>query len=321
MVSPRRSTSLPWVGWYRETPRTPDGTRDTRGHLGTPGDRAPEPVRDTFWVGSNGYEWISFTTDYGDQDGFAASCRGVIARIAPTVRVLEVTHAVPPQDVRRGAAVLAQTIAYLPPAVHLAVVDPGVGTDRRGIAVLAGDSVLVGPDNGLLVPAAAALGGPRGAYELAEPAYRLPVVSRTFHGRDVFAPAAAHVAAGVPPERLGPPVDLASLTRLPLPVTRVGAGMVDTEVLTVDRFGNVQLDATGADLARANLNSGSSLSVHLAERTVPAVRGDVFEDVGFGEPVVLVDSAGRAAVAIRNGSAAGRLRLGVGDRVRLEARG
>ena len=272
-------------------------------------------------MATNAYEWISFTTDYGDQDGFAAACRGVIARIAPAARMLEVTHAVPPQDVRRGAAVLSQTIAYLPPAVHLAVVDPGVGTTRRGVAVLAGESVLIGPDNGLLVPAAAVLGGPRAAYELADEAYRLPVVSRTFHGRDVFAPAAAHVAAGVSPGRLGPPVDPATLTRLSLPVTRVGAGMVDTEVLTVDRFGNVQLDATAGDLARANLDSGSSLSVHLAERTVPAVRGEVFEDVAFGELVVLVDSAGRAAVAVCNGSAAGRLRLGVGDRVRLEARG
>ncbi|HEX5493781.1 MAG TPA: SAM-dependent chlorinase/fluorinase [Mycobacteriales bacterium] len=284
----------------------------------------------------HGYEWISFTTDYGDQDGFTAACRGVIARIAPDARVLDVTHGVPPQDVGRGAAVLAQTIGYLPPAVHLAVVDPGVGTDRRGVAVLAGDSVLVGPDNGLLVPAATALGGPRGAYELTEPGYRLPVVSRTFHGRDVFAPAAAHLAAGVPPERLGPAVDPATLARLPVPVTRVGAGMVDTEVATVDRYGNVQLDATAADLARAGLASSASsagaigpagpdgpdrLSVHLPDRTVEAVLGEVFADAEPGRVVVLVDSAGRAAVAVRDGSAAARLRLGVGDRVRLEARG
>lgn len=282
---------------------------------------ATAPVRDTFLVPPDTYQWISFTTDYGDQDGFTAACRGVIARIAPSARVLDVTHAVPPQDIGHGAAVLAQTIGYLPPAVHLAVVDPGVGTARRGVAVLAGESVLIGPDNGLLVPAATALGGVRGVYELAEPDFWLPVVSRTFHGRDVFAPAAAHVAAGVPPERLGPAVDPATLARLPAPVTRVGAGMVDTEVVTVDHFGNVQLDATAGDLARAGLTAPVSLSVHLAERTVPATRGEVFDDVGHRELVVLVDSSGRAAVAVRNGSAAARLRLDVGDRIRLEAHG
>lgn len=275
-------------------------------------------VRDTSGVATHTYDWISFTTDYGDQDGFTAACRGVIARIAPEVRVLDVTHLVPPQDIRRGAAVLAQTVPYLPPAVHLAVVDPGVGTERRGIAVLAGGSVLVGPDNGLLLPAAAALGGALAAHELTDPAHRLPVVSRTFHGRDIFAPAAAHVAAGLPPDRLGAPVAVSDLTRLPNPVTRVATGMVDTEVLTVDRFGNVQLAASVADLARAGLAAGSPLWAHLAERTVPVVRGEVFDDVDFGELVLLVDSAGHAAMAIRNGSAAAHLRMGVGDRVQLE---
>ena len=115
------------------------------------------------------YGWVSFTTDYGTADGFVAAVKGVIAGIAPDARVLDVTHQVPPQDVRRGAAVLAQTAPWLPPAVHLAVVDPGVGTDRRGVAVVAGRSVLVGPDNGLLLPAASALGGVRAAYELAAP--------------------------------------------------------------------------------------------------------------------------------------------------------
>jgi hypothetical protein len=125
--------------------------------------------------------------------------------------VIDVTHQVPGQDVRRGAAVLAQTAPWLPPAVHLGVVDPGVGTQRRGIAVVAARGVLVGPDNGLLLPAADALGGVTAAYELADPAYRLGEVSATFHGRDVFAPAAAHLCLGLDPARLGPPVaDLAS---------------------------------------------------------------------------------------------------------------
>ena len=112
------------------------------------------------------YDWVSFTTDYGTDDGFVAACEGVIARVAPPVRVLHVSHTVPAQDVRRGAALLAQTAPYLPPAVHLAVVDPGVGTERRGAVLVAAEGVLVGPDNGLLVPAAEALGGVREAYEL-----------------------------------------------------------------------------------------------------------------------------------------------------------
>lgn len=284
---------------------------------GPSGVSACTAIGDTGWVAT--YDWISFTTDYGDEDGFTAACRGVIARLAPHVRVLDVTHAVPPQDIRRGAAVLAQTVPYLPPAVHLAVVDPGVGTARRGVAVLAGEGVLVGPDNGLLTPAADALGGVRAAFELADPEYRLPAVSPTFHGRDVFAPAAAHLAAGVRPARLGPAVDPATLVRLPTPVTRVDAGVIDTEVLAVDRFGNVQLAATGADLERIELSMGAALTIHLPDRSLPAVRGETFGDVDHGQLLVLVDSAGRAAVAVNNGSAAARLGLGSGERVRLDA--
>ena len=154
-----------------------------------------------------GFEWISMTTDYGVDDGFVAVCKGVIARLAPHVRTIDITHTVPPQDVRRGASVLAQTAPYLPPAVHLAVIDPGVGTSRRGLVLVAGGSMLVGPDNGLLVPAADSLGEIESGYELANPEYWLPSVSPTFHGRDVFAPVAAHLASGVPPDKLGPPVE------------------------------------------------------------------------------------------------------------------
>src|SRR4051812_37274190 len=150
------------------------------------------------------YDWITLTTDYGLADGFVAACHGVIARTAPKAQVIDVSHAVPPQDVRRGAAVLAQVVPYMPPGVHMAVVDPGVGTGRRGVVVVAGESVLVGPDNGLLLPAAAALGGAKGAYELTAEEYRLPTVSHTFHGRDVFAPAAGHLTLGVPPAGFGP---------------------------------------------------------------------------------------------------------------------
>lgn len=251
------------------------------------------------------YHWLSFTTDYGTADGFVAACKGVLAGRAPGVTVIDVTHEVPPQDVRRGAAVLAQTVPWLPPAVHLAVVDPGVGTDRRGVAVVSPRGVLVGPDNGLLLPAAAALGGVTGAYALTDPAYQLPRVSATFHGRDVFAPAAAALCTGLAPDRLGPPVP--DLVRLPdLPVT-TGPDGLRAPVLAVDAFGNLQLAATEAHLA--GLDGG----LQVAGR--PARRGRTFADVAPGELVVLLDSAGHVAVAVNRGSAATVLGIGPGTEV------
>jgi S-adenosylmethionine hydrolase len=261
-----------------------------------------------------GYEWVSFTTDYGEADGFTAVCRGVIGRIAPSVRVIDVTHRVPGQDVRRGAGVLAQTVPWLPPAVHLAVVDPGVGTDRRGLCLLAGGSVLIGPDNGLLVPAAVALGGPTAAYELADPAYWLSPVSATFHGRDVFAPVSAHICAGVAPAVLGPAVALDSLVRLPEPTVTVRAGRLAAEVQSVDTFGNVQLAAAATDLARSGLAPGSRVFVQtgqVGQVSRPALVATTFGDVGPGELVVYPDAAGYVAIAVNGGSAAGL--LGVRD--------
>src|SRR5262249_15204113 len=246
------------------------------------------------------------------------ACKGVIARLAPQVRIIDVTHNVPPQDVRRGAGVLAQTAPFLPPAVHLAVVDPGVGAARRGVARAAAGGTLVGPDNGLLAPAAVALGNIEAAYELAKPEYWLPTVSPTFHGRDVFAPAAAHLATGVPPDRLGPAVDLGSLVRLPAPETRTGAGRLDTEVLTVDRFGNVQLAASGAELAGVGLRPPIRVRLRLDMVTVEATLGSTFNDVPAGALLAYVDSAGLVAMAVNGGSAAARLGIKAGARVELE---
>ena len=253
------------------------------------------------------YRWVSFTTDYGTADGFVAAVKGVIAGIAPDARVLDVTHQVPRQDVRRGAAVLAQTAPWLPASVHLAVVDPGVGTQRRGVAVVAAGGVLVGPDNGLLLPAADALGGVTGAYELADPAYRLPAVSATFHGRDVFAPAAAHLCLGLDPTRLGPPVP--DLVRLPAPTVHIGPNEVRAEVLSVDGFGNVQLAAT--DLG--------GLAGPVRVQGQPATVGRTFADVPTGALVVLTDSAGYVAVAVNRGDAATRLGLRPGATVDIRA--
>lgn len=255
-----------------------------------------------------GYPWLSLTTDYGLADGFVAACHGVVARIAPAVRVIDVTHLIPAGDVGRGAAVLAQTVAYLPPAVHVAVVDPGVGTARRAVALDTPGGILVGPDNGLLPWAAAELGGITAAVELTNPEW-FPRVSRTFHGRDIFAPAGARFACGAPLAEAGPPIDPAGLVRLPEPVVRVGDGWLEAQVLTVDHFGNVQLAAPGATLDRL------PPVVPVGGRR--AVRGATFGDAPAGELVAYVDSADRVALAVNGGRAADLLRVAPGDLLRL----
>ncbi|MEC3977059.1 SAM hydrolase/SAM-dependent halogenase family protein [Amycolatopsis sp. H20-H5] len=261
------------------------------------------------------YHWISFTTDYGLRDGFVAACHGVIARVAPSVRVIDITHVVPPQLVRHGATVLADTVAYLPEAVHLAVVDPGVGTRRRGVVVVAANGLLVGPDNGLLLPAAEALGGVLAAYALVAPDYRTATTSATFHGRDVFAPAAAHLALGVAPEAFGPPVE--DLVRLPDPLVAAFPGKLVSEVLTVDHFGNLALAATPEDLRLSGL--GPRVCVYSERTVVTAALGRTFADVAPGAPVLYTDSAGRLAVAINRGSAAEALDVGPAQELTITA--
>ena len=265
------------------------------------------------------YEWITFTSDYGLDDGFVAVCAGVIATIAPAARVLHVTHRVPPQDIRRGATVLAQTAPYFPPSVHLAVVDPGVGTNRRQVAIVAAKGALVGPDNGLLVPAAEALGGIVAAYELTEPKYRLSTVSATFHGRDIFAPAAAHLATGIDPEQLGPAVDPADLVRLRPPRILVEQGELTTELLAADHFGNLQLAARLADLAAFGATPGETVQVRAGGQLAYATVGRTFADVPSGDLVIFVDSAGHVAIAVNGGSAASTLHCRTGDSVILRA--
>ncbi|GAA3393434.1 SAM hydrolase/SAM-dependent halogenase family protein [Cryptosporangium minutisporangium] len=255
---------------------------------------------------------ISFTTDYGSSDAFVAICHGVALRTAPGVRIIDVTHLVPLADVRRGAAVLADAVPYLPDGtVHVAVVDPGVGTSRRAVAVEAPQGLLVGPDNGLLLPAAHALGGATAAVELTD-----STPARTFHGRDLFMPAAARLASGTSLAALGPSVDVSTLLRLPSPVTRSGPGWLEAEVRSVDRFGSLQLAATAADLA----SLGPSVQVlDAAQQAIVVARGETFGDVPHGALVLLVDSTGRPALAVNQGSATARLGVGAGEVVRLSA--
>lgn len=262
-------------------------------------------------------EVVSLTTDYGLADGFVAACHGVIARLAPTVRVIDVTHLVPPGDVRRGAAVLAQTVPHLPVGVHVAVVDPGVGTARRGIALATPEGLLVGPDNGLLLDAAAALGGVTAAVELTNPRWQADRVSATFHGRDVFAPVAARLAAGGALADAGRAVDLSTLIRLPDPVVEVRPDGFTAEVLTVDHFGNVQLAAAAELLlplpARVRIRRVGGEGW---ERT--AVHGRTFGDAPNGALVAHADSAGRVALSVNGGRAADVLAVTAGTLLRID---
>jgi S-adenosylmethionine hydrolase len=256
-----------------------------------------------------GYDYISFTTDYGLSDGFVAACHGMIARTAPAARIIDVTHLIAPGDVTRGAAVLSQTVPYLPDAVHLAVIDPGVGTPRRAVVLKTPRGLLVGPDNGLLIWAADALGGISAAYELAAEDWFAPSVSRTFHGRDTFSPTAARLACGADPAEAGPSLDPDSLIRLPDPVVAWGEGWLEAEVLTVDRFGNVQLAATGSALEQ--------LPDTLTVGGVRAIRGTTFADAPTGGLVVFPDSADHVAVAVNGGRAAVILSVTPGDTLRI----
>jgi len=249
------------------------------------------------------FDYISFTTDYGLSDGFVAACHGVVARLAPPVSVIDVTHLIAPGEVTRAAAVLAQTVPHLPPAVHLAVVDPGVGTQRRAVVLRTPQGLLVGPDNGVLIWAAEALGGITDAFELSTP----DSASRTFHGRDVFAPAAARLAIGS--QQRGSAVNPADLVRLPDPVIARGDGWIEAEVLTVDRFGNVQLAAPGS--------YWEQLPDSLTVGGCRAVRGETFADAAPGGLVVFTDSANHLAIAVNGGRAAVMLAVNPGDLVRI----
>jgi S-adenosylmethionine hydrolase len=264
-----------------------------------------------------GYDWITFTSDYGLEDHFVGVCHGVMTRVAPGARVLDVTHAVAAQDVRQGALLLAQAVPFLPRAVHLAVVDPGVGTGRGMVAIRAGGQVLVGPDNGLLLWAAGALGGVDRAVALQNPAYRLEPVSRTFHGRDVFAPAAAHLAAGVDPRKLGPELDPAGLVRLERTAPRADGRRVVAGVVAVDHFGNLALDLRRDELAGAGLAVGDPVELRAGGRAHRLVVAETFASVPAGDLVLHEDSFGSLAVAVNLGRAADRLGAGPGDQVEI----
>ncbi|KUP98283.1 SAM hydrolase/SAM-dependent halogenase family protein [Thermobifida cellulosilytica] len=266
-----------------------------------------------------GHSCLSFLTDYGTRDGFVAACKGQMLRHAPGVPVIDITHEIPPGDVRRGATVLADTAPELPDAVHVCVVDPGVGTERRAVAIAAGGHVLVGPDNGLMVWAARALGGIDAVVELTNASLWRHPVSRTFHGRDVYAPVGARIAAGLPLSEAGRAVDPAGLVRLPEPVREVSAGLARGEVHAVDRFGNCQLSLLPEDLhaALGSPEPPARVTVRLPGGARSVAVAPTFGAVPAGEPLLFTDSAGLLALAVNGGSAADLLGLRVGAPVEL----
>ncbi len=262
---------------------------------------------------------ITFLSDYGLADDFVGVCHGVIATICPEARVIDITHGVGRHDVRAGAVILAGALPYVPVGVHLAVVDPDVGAERRAVAMrLADERVLVGPDNGLLAPAADVGGGAVEAVEIATSPFRLEPVSATFHGRDIFAPVAARLAAGAALVEAGQPCDPGLLVGLELPRPRREEGTLVSHALYVDRFGNVQLDVEHDDLADSGVKLGRRV-----ELTVPsggleeAQFARTFADVGPGQLLIYEDAYRRLALAVSHGDAAARLGLAVDDEVRI----
>jgi S-adenosylmethionine hydrolase len=273
--------------------------------------------------------FISFMTDFGVGSSAPSVCRGVMLDIAPDARLVDVTHAIRHFALRDGAFLLARSVPYFPIGVHVAVVDPGVGTARRPIALhVARGDYLVGPDNGLLMPAAHALGGIVAARALENRALWLPSVSRTFHGRDIFSPVAAHLAGGTPFETVGPSLEAAEITTLELPIATPRDGGLDTSVLLIDAFGNCRLAGETSDLVTAfgEMERGErwfdlvlpARGAHEATRVrVPWV--STFGDVPVGTPLLFEDAdyAG-PALAVNLGSAADVLGLELDTPVRLE---
>jgi S-adenosyl-L-methionine hydrolase (adenosine-forming) len=256
---------------------------------------------------------ISFLSDFGTSDTSVGQCKGVIAGISPRAVVVDISHHVPHFDIMTGSWMLRSAVRHFPQCVHLAVVDPGVGTTRRPIAIEAtrGD-VLIGPDNGLLIAAAEALGGISCVVELVEPAFRRQPVSNTFHARDIFCPAAAHVSHGVGMHLLGPNLDGDSLVRLPEPETRVADGVLTTPVMAVNEFGSLALAASGDMLIE--LHDAPHVRVTIAGATLDYRVVRTFGEAEPGETVVFVDSYGRLCLAINQGDLAARLGIARHDR-------
>jgi S-adenosylmethionine hydrolase len=260
---------------------------------------------------------ITFLTDFGLEDDFVGTCHGVIAQIAPDARVIDVTHGISAQAVLTGGLVLRATTPYMPVGVHLAVVDPDVGGKRRAVAIAThGGRIFVGPDNGILMLAADEL-GIAAAHEIVHERYRLSNVSKTFHARDIFAPAAAHLATGVAVDELGPAIDPETLVRIDVPEPEVGRTQVSTTVLVIDRFGNVATNARIEHLDALGIADGDRVEIRLSLDRYYALVAQTFADAPQGELIVYEDSYGFISIAMSRGDAARLTGVASGDEVRI----
>jgi S-adenosylmethionine hydrolase len=263
---------------------------------------------------------ITFLSDFGLGDDFVGTCHGVMKQIAPDSDLIDITHGIEPQSILQGALVLANTLPYMPVGVHMAVVDPEVGTPRRALVIRARDGrLLIGPDNGLLIPAAERLGGIVAAYEITNREYALSPVSPTFHGRDIFSPACAHLTRGLDPSELGAAVEVGSLVLLQIPEPEIGERRVRATCLYVDRFGNVQLNVHAEQVERLGIVPGKRVEVELAMDRFYALAARVFAEARPGDTILYEDAYRNIALAITRGNAAQTFGIHPGMEVLLRA--
>jgi S-adenosyl-L-methionine hydrolase (adenosine-forming) len=261
---------------------------------------------------------VTLLTDYGTEGEFAGVCRGVIRRICPDAAIVDITHGIARHDIRHGALVLRNALPYMPIGVHVAVVDPQVGTERRAVALRCADgNILVGPDNGLLSLAAEAAGGVAEVVDVSRSQHRLEPVSATFHGRDVFAPVAAALACGEPLAEAGDPLAIEELAVLELPRPRRDGDALVAHALLIDVYGNVTLDVRHEDLPGTALTLGKAVEVTAGDRSARAMFTGTFADVQAGELLLYEDSSRTLALAVNRGDASSVLGIEVDDEVRL----
>jgi S-adenosylmethionine hydrolase len=261
--------------------------------------------------------FVSMLTDWGLRDPYAAICHGVVLSIVPEALIVDITHEIDKFNIRHGALMLWCALPYMPIGAHMAVVDPGVGTRRRPIAIeVARGDLLVGPDNGLLIPGAEKLGGIVRVHVIDNLQYRLPVLTSTFHGRDLFAPAAAHLALGVPLEAIGPEIDPSELVAIDWPPVTVRDDELESTVIYEDSFGNLKLTGVTADLLDAieGLSHGEKLEIQFTgwDKPITVRWAPTFGEVPVGEYLMYEDSYGRLCVGQNQGSAAETLSVAEG---------
>jgi S-adenosyl-L-methionine hydrolase (adenosine-forming) len=266
--------------------------------------------------GQRRYDWVTFTSDYGFDDVFVGVCKGVVAQIAPHVRILDVCHLVAAQDVPQGATSLASAIPYLPVAVHLALVDPMQVSASRGVVIETADgSLLVGPDNGLMSLAWGQRGGVARVVEIVNPTLWRDTVHKTFRGRDVFAPVAAHLANGQDLDGVGPAIDAATLVELPVRGVVVDDDHVHAEVSLVDHFGNVSLNLARSELEAAGISFGDTVELRCNGRTHAVPFTATYGDVARGRLTLCEDSFRAVMLAVNAGHASRELRVARGEPV------